>query len=217
MKKITLLIILSFALSNINAQSKVSGVVTYFFNDYQGNKPDLGATVYVIDSTKIKDFDEIIYYKYYSAMVNKKIAASYEKMINDLEESNKKYGKSKYYKSEYDKNLSFINEFKEKRDGANNDLIKSGFETKEKFDELDRISRKNFYSLETNSEKEGYKTTVDAVGKYEINIEPGIYYILIKSNGRKALSVTEIGGKIFYKKIKVIKDRVIDVSTNFTL
>lgn len=36
---------------------KIEGVVTYFFNKYQGDKPDLGAQVVVIDSAHARLFD----------------------------------------------------------------------------------------------------------------------------------------------------------------
>ncbi len=36
------------------SQTTVSGVITYYFNQYQGNKPDLGASVTLIDSAICK-------------------------------------------------------------------------------------------------------------------------------------------------------------------
>ena len=51
------------------AQSKVKGTLTYFFNKYQGNKPDTGAKIYVVDSSKALDFDYKIYYTFNTASI----------------------------------------------------------------------------------------------------------------------------------------------------
>ena len=47
--KCCLLFSLFFSI-NSYSQSKVSGTVTYLYNDYQGNKADVGASIYIIDS-----------------------------------------------------------------------------------------------------------------------------------------------------------------------
>ena len=38
-------------------EGRIFGVVTYFFNDNYGDKPDVGAEVYIVDSVKIQDFN----------------------------------------------------------------------------------------------------------------------------------------------------------------
>ena len=59
MKKI-LLILLLFASKISFAQSKISGTITYFHSDYQGNKADVGSIIYVSDSSNDKiDFNAI--------------------------------------------------------------------------------------------------------------------------------------------------------------
>ena len=59
MKKI-LLIPLLFASKISFAQSKISGTITYFHSDYQGNKADVGSIIYVSDSSNDKiDFNAI--------------------------------------------------------------------------------------------------------------------------------------------------------------
>ena len=53
MKKILpiLTLFLVFHLATI-AFPKIYGVITYYFNQYQGDKPDIGAHITVIDSAK---------------------------------------------------------------------------------------------------------------------------------------------------------------------
>lgn len=38
-------------------EGKIYGVITYFFNKNYGDKPDVGAKVFIVDSSKVKDFD----------------------------------------------------------------------------------------------------------------------------------------------------------------
>lgn len=45
-------------------KGKIHGVVTYFFNDYQGDKPDLGAHVYAVDSAKCPNYSAEISFQY---------------------------------------------------------------------------------------------------------------------------------------------------------
>ena len=47
------------------SQTTVSGIVTYYFNEYQGNKPDIGASVTLIDSAEVKNFDYKLYENYH--------------------------------------------------------------------------------------------------------------------------------------------------------
>ena len=65
MKKIIFTFLLcAFSLLSYS-QTTVSGVITYYFNQYQGNKPDLGASVTLIDSATVKNFDYKLYEKFY--------------------------------------------------------------------------------------------------------------------------------------------------------
>lgn len=59
----------------IGQTSKIHGVVTYYFNEYQGDKPDIGAKVYVIDSAKCK-FDKDVAFKYDLASISHKAGES---------------------------------------------------------------------------------------------------------------------------------------------
>lgn len=60
MKKYLLTLLLGILSLPIFAQQKISGTVTYFFNEYQGNKADVGAQIFCIDSlnANIKTMDE---------------------------------------------------------------------------------------------------------------------------------------------------------------
>lgn len=63
----------------LSAQTKTTlkGVITYFFNEYQGDKPDVGAHIWVIDSADAKDFNIKTADSFYYANFYLEIKASY--------------------------------------------------------------------------------------------------------------------------------------------
>ena len=50
MKKLGLILGLALVSLVMNAQSEISGTVTYYFNKNDGFKPDVGAKVFLVDS-----------------------------------------------------------------------------------------------------------------------------------------------------------------------
>jgi hypothetical protein len=78
----------------------------------------------------------------------------------------------------------------------------------EKFNELDNKVFQMIYDIENG--RDAKNTTVDGNGNYSIKLEPGIYYLVIKSKGRKNHSITEGGGQISGIDI-------IDIKSNETL
>lgn len=65
-----LLLILTITTINSFAQKgKIKGVVTYYFNQYQGDKSDIGAAVYIVDSAKCRSFDTEIPFQYELASI----------------------------------------------------------------------------------------------------------------------------------------------------
>lgn len=64
MKIILLLAFASLSVTCFAQKAKIHGVITYFFNDFQGDKPDLGAHVYAVDSTKCPNYSKEISFQY---------------------------------------------------------------------------------------------------------------------------------------------------------
>jgi hypothetical protein len=84
----------------------------------------------------------------------------------------------------------------------------------EKFNELDKI----VYDMVSNIRYgEDVKiTTVDGNGNYSLKLDPGVYYLIIRSKGRKDHSLTESDGKISGIDIVQIKaNEVVEKSENF--
>lgn len=75
MKLLIFCLSLFCATSCLGQTTKIHGVVTYFFNEYQGDKPDIGAKVYVVDSANCK-FDRDVAFRYDMASIGHKAGES---------------------------------------------------------------------------------------------------------------------------------------------
>jgi hypothetical protein len=213
MKKITLIVL--FLLSAFGySQTEVGGVVTYYFNKYQGNKPDLGATVVLIDSAKVKGFD----YKLYE---NFHYGSFYSNMYMLAQERYDKYSKS-FKATEGKKKHAVENEtFKKGMDDATKDML--GYKNQMvlyNFDSNEKSAKicVDLYMQLTQLSEDLPSKTVDANGNYKLSIVPGTYYVYIKSKNRTSVkNIAENSGKIYIKKVKIIENQSKDVSYNFEL
>lgn len=61
-------------------KGSIFGVVTYYFNKNYGDKPDVGAEVYIAVSTKIPDFNLAVVDSFYYASIYKNIYLVYKSM-----------------------------------------------------------------------------------------------------------------------------------------
>jgi hypothetical protein len=171
-------------------EGRVFGVVTYFFNYNFGDKPDIGAKVYIVDSAKIPNFNKEV--------VDSFLHASFYKAAYFT-----KYQKRKVNP----KDTTTVKEIK--KYNVDNDVA---------FSALDKRAGNNI-DIITESEI-AIKTVVDGNGNYSIKTVPGVYYVLIVSNNRKSnilTSVTECLGKMEFKKIVLKEGEEKNISCNFGL
>lgn len=164
---------------------KISGVLTYYFNQNFGDKPDVGASIFVADSAMIPEFnfDEVLSFQ--SAIMYRKLLDLYNQQNRPL---------PALIQSQADKNK---------------------WAEKTVFDELDKISSRNITKFK-NSDK-AIKALADGAGNYSIKVDPGTYYILIESNNRNGMTITEISGKIYLKKVLIKAGDEQNVSQSFGL
>lgn len=216
MKKLILLIVAILMFVSSYSQCKIQGTVTYFFNEFQGNKPDVGADVYVLDSIYMKKFNPLIYYDFDIAKSYKKLYENNFFLYNVAIARFKKIEGKKRYVTEIETLKMDLAKFEKNKNEAYNELVKYNAETKEKFDLLDKSNYTNFINASL-SEKDVIKTKVNGSGNYEVNVNYGTYYVLIKSSGRQGLSISEINGKLFLEKVKLVSKSIADVSENFKL
>jgi len=65
---------------NAGAQSGVHGVVTYYFNDNYGYKPDVGSDVWLVDTLQAHGFDKWAIERYMQASPSDKGFNQIDKM-----------------------------------------------------------------------------------------------------------------------------------------
>lgn len=196
------------------SQTTVSGVVTYYFNEYQGNKPDIGASVTLIDSAKVKNFDYKLYENYHYGKFYQNLyfssQARYEKY---LEAFKKTEGKKKYAED----NETFkkgMEDAKKDMDRQMEQIVLYNSETPEKAAKITTDLYMQLLKLDDDLPKK----TVDGNGNYSLNVKPGVYYVLIKSKNRtSSYDILEGDGKIYIKKIKISENENKDVSLNFEI
>jgi hypothetical protein len=217
MKTLFIALFALISISGFSQEGTINGVVTYFFNKYQGDKPDLGAEVYIIDSLQ-SSFDYVLYDKFYQAK-------SYQSLLSGsilLKEQNDamlaQYGNKKRYEDSR-KRIEQLNESNIKDiEKYTNYLSKLNAETDEKFKALDEENSKMYYSaINTDKNKNVIKSTINATGSFSVNVKPGVYYVFIVSKNRQGHSMSEVGGKIYCKKLKINSGETIDVSHNFNV
>lgn len=214
MKKILLTIIfLNISFFGFS-QTTISGVVTYFSNEYKENKPDIGTSVTIIDSTTNKNFDYNLYQDYFYGKSYQNIYFNvqlrYEKYLSAFKKTE---GKKKYLED----NETFkkgMEDAKKDMDNTQKQLVLYNSETPEKAAKNSSDLYIQLLKLSDNLPKK----TIDAIGQYSINVKPGTYYVYIKSKNRKdKLDILELDGKVYIKKIKIAENENKDVSKNFEL
>jgi len=214
MKIKQLMLLLTLPIFAEAQNTNINGVVTYFFNDNLGDKPDIGAKVYVVDSLtntvfKNNTIDSFIYVKTY-----RRIYQTYLRIFSDYTGIAKGYEGKKKHKEEYQTYKTKTDDAKKNVDEYFNKLLVYGIDTDEKFEALDKRAAQSIVSLNENN---SLVRTVDGNGNYSISVKPGTYFILIISKGRTGMSISEVMGQIYSKKVLVREGETKNVSNNFTL
>lgn len=213
--KLIFSLILALAIPALSySQSTVSGVVTYYFNEYQGDKPDLGSKVILIDSAKIQDFDAEVVEKFILAKSYRQLYATALGNHKYYESLVKKTKRNKRQQADYDKAKAALDASQKNLDDILTQLEKYSGDTDENFKALDDETTVMLRKIKVDSHSQ---KTIDASGNYSFSVTPGTYYVYITSNNRKGINLTEILGKIYFKKIKVLENESKDVSHNFDL
>lgn len=165
---------------------EVNGVVTYFYNKFFGNRPDVGATVKLI---KVEDLDSTkfshtayLYYKW-----NRSAAAAYWEFYN------------KYGQSEADRSIGKIYDF-QKANWDNYDAI---------CDTLGAVQLELAMIFNETDKKYNYEAVVDGTGAFKLIVPYGEYYAYIKSENRKGIFMPEMVARFELRKIKIDKPNYI--------
>lgn len=165
---------------------EVNGVVTYFYNKFFGNRPDVGATVKLI---KVEDLDTTKFnhtaYSYYKW--NRSAAAAYWEFYN------------KYGQSEADRSIGKIYDF-QKANWDNYDAI---------CDTLGAVQLELAMIFNETDKNYNYEAVVDGTGAFKLIVPYGEYYAYIKSENRKGIFMPEMVARFELRKIKIDKPNYI--------
>jgi len=194
-----------------SSTSTIKGVITYYFNKYQGDKPDLGSSVVVVDSAKVKNFDYQLWKNYHFATSYRNIMDMTKTRIDNLTYlyKNTRGSEKEKYKLDLDNAQQDLDKYTK-------ELEKYNAETDEKYKIIDNELFPTLIQFK-NGKEPFIETTVDNNGNYSINVPPGVYYVYIKSKNRKGYSITDVSGKTHMDKVKVTKNQNKDLSHNFSL
>lgn len=196
MKRILLITMIAFiAISCKQEPGTVTGVVTFFFNDYQGYKPDAGAEVYLT----LENCDSIDNYLYASHAKERIESNKYS-----LEEF-KSYGDNEENKGLIDDLNKIIESDKQILNSYANDTTI--------FNQNEEKAYRKLLQIKTN--KDTYKTSVDGAGNFTIDVPPGKYNAIIISVGRTDVNLLEISGKVAVKSIEVKSNEKTNIDYKF--
>jgi hypothetical protein len=188
---------------------KLSGVVTYFFNKNFGDKPDVGANIYIlnsndIDSNSIKHLAEIgvISTFYYGVEDFKRSMKS-----DSIEVATSPYADIRdMYKQSMEQDKSLIETYQSSLDRYN---IKS----EDDFNRFDQSAHDELESFKNNKQVSTF--VVDGNGNFSTMLPPGKYWVLIESNHREGQSKTELLHQIHLKSVEVVTEKEKTVNANF--
>jgi hypothetical protein len=172
----------------------VTGVVSFFFNKYQGYKPDIGAKVYVT----LENCDSIDDY----------LRASDAKAGIELDkyylEEFKSYGEKENKQTIDDLNKSITDK---------QEIVNGYAKDTTTFKQNEVKAYRKLSKITTN--KDTYKTTVDGVGNFTIDVPPGKYNVLIISVGRTKVNLLEVGGQLIIKSTEVKSKEKTNIDVKF--
>jgi hypothetical protein len=180
-------------------EAKISGVVTYFFNKYQGYKPDIGAKVLLFDSTfeqYFNSWDTLNKVKSYKSLYlsNMDLVINYQNLAISVKNNKKR-------KEDYDRYLNDANTFKVSADEYKKKLDDIGFSTEEQILELNKRLFVDFNSLKNKALSE---KTVDGNGTYVFDrVNPGRYFLWLTSLGRTGSNLFDLLGTNHIRKVNL--------------
>ena len=220
MKRVLFVPLIMFHFFAEAQNTTVSGVITYFFNEYQGNKPDLGAKAYLIEKKTVPYFDISMLENFNQGLSNRELYASLIKLESIYLTHMKQYEGKKKHKAEYDDYKLKYDDTKKSENECLEEMKKYGVDTDQKLKDLDKtvfsILSKANGALPSENQK-SYTKTIDANGNYSFNTKAGDYYILIISKNRTGYNMSTVLGKFYCKELSIKDGENVEISTNFEL
>ena len=165
---------------------QISGVITYFFNDNFGNRPDVGSEVFIYKAEVANSLG----YARSTCLDTFRIVSNHRELERLYKELNQDMPKDE----------------KER-------INKYGIDTDDQFEALDK---RTFIKISKDQKsKDLVKTAVDGNGRFSVTVPPGTYTVLIISSHRQGISISEVAGKFYHENVKVQSGAQTEIVTNF--
>lgn len=163
----------------VKQECEITGVVRYKFNDYQGYKVDLGATVIAVPV-------EII-----DSVITHREIFSYQKLAER--------------KTEY---VRIQNDFKKEGLSGDLANMVMSF-SKADSERLEELDKKMFEAYVCAKSNKSNMALVDASGTFSMSLPYGEYYIVFKSKNRDRGTASELTGRLHFKRIALTSTKEI--------
>jgi hypothetical protein len=157
-------------------KGELTGVVTYFFNENFGDKPDVGAEITIFPADGNPGFDYSVMEAYRDVKYAMRIRGTFSAEAQQI-------------------------------------LGKYHISNARDWQELD--SRAAEMMLKAMTGGNSIQLTADGNGAFKRSLQPGSYFVMIRSKHRKGMTVCEIQGKIVVQKIEIKSSEEISVDAKF--
>lgn len=169
-------------------EGKISGVVTYFFNDNYGDKPDIGAKVIIANAENLPDFnynivEGFLHGKLYRSLYNSYVARGDKKGLESIMDQVRLYQ----------------------------------VETQEKFNSLDNRAADELSKIKFKNAVYNINLVVDGNGTVSTSVPQRKYFVYVISNNRTGDNVCEMMGKIYFTTITVKAGETANFAAKFDL
>lgn len=184
------------ALLKQKAESKkgtLSGVVTYFFNNNFGYKPDIGSEVMLVSKAASPEFD--------FSVVEKFVRVNRIRTLRSLENYTAVLFAKRGTRTPTPTPI------------AAGELKKAGIANESDWEALTKQADDMWSTAERGNKT--IKLVADGNGSFKRSIPPGEYYVLIRSKQRSGSNTLEILGKVHAEKVVISYDEEVSVSAKF--
>lgn len=192
-KQLTLLLFCFLSFSVFSQTGTIKGVVTYYFNQNFGYKPDVGASIALLKQDKIEPFLQEINGCGY---VTNKDKEEYDQAKAAWEEL-------------FREQMSLISPFKTKKSRAleaKTDSALKVYSQKQSKLMSFTLCKDKIFATYVSEISDYEKTIIDGSGNYSFKLDPGNYLVLIASKQNL--------GKVM-KKVSILADKELNFSYQF--
>ncbi len=203
---------------------KLSGVVTYYFNANYGDKPDVGAKIYIanrndVDSSKVTAIEKYIAAKIYMRIIEQNMTMI--TLDSSVLQSDNDFLKSPYSSADQKERYKNAIANRQKDIAGNQINIEKNWtrlkeikiNSEKDYDHLSELASAQVMDFKISKYSQSF--IADGAGSYSTNLTPGKYFVLIVSNHREGHSSAELLGQLKFNHETVESEKEVTSNANF--